>query len=195
MTRVYRVSRWIAWCLCRLWFRARAVGLEHVPADGGVLLASNHASHLDPMLLGIFLPQPCHYVARQTLGRIPLVGRWMRAVGVLFIDRKAPGRVALGRAIDALRAGKTVGMFPEGTRSPDGRLQPFHNGVLLLLKKSDATVVPVGIRGSFSAFPKGAVLPRPRRCTVHYGRPRSAAEVLAPGGLDALASSVLSLPP
>ena len=127
------------------------------------------------------------------LGKLPLVGAWMRAIGVIFIDRKSPGREALGRAIGCLDSGEIVGYFPEGTRSVDGKVQEFQKGLLLLLKKSDASVVPVGIEGSFSAFPKGSWLPRPRRVTVRYGRARTAGEVLAPGGIEALRRDVAEL--
>lgn len=193
MNWLYVLSKTLCRWSCRLMFRVSAQGLENVPTEGGLILTSNHSSHLDPIIMGIFLPRRCWYVARLTLGKIPLVGAWMRAIGVIFIDRKSPGRAALGRAIEYLENGEIIGYFPEGTRSPDGRVREFQKGLLLLLKKSDASVVPVGIDGSFSAFPKGAYLPRPRRVTVRYGSARSAAEVLAPGGLEALRLEVAEL--
>ena len=193
MNWLYVLSKTLFRWGCRLFFRASVSGLENVPTEGGVVLTSNHASHLDPLMMGIFVPRRCWYVARLTLTRLPLIGAWMRAIGVIFIDRKSPSREALGRAIGCLQRGEIVGYFPEGTRSPDGKVQEFHKGLLLLLKKSDASVVPVGIEGSFSAFPKGAYLPRPRRVTVRYGRARTAAEVLAPGGLGALRHEVAEL--
>ncbi len=193
MEWLYYASRW--WCrtCCRLWFRASAEHVDRVPATGGAILASNHSSHVDPPLTGIFVPRRCWYVARVSLGKWPLVGAWMKAIGVIFIDRKSPGREAMGRAIECLERGEVIGFFPEGTRSPDGRIQEFQRGLLLLLKKSGASVVPVGIEGSFSAFPKGAWFPRPRRVTVRYGAPRSADEVLAPGGLESLRREIAEL--
>lgn len=193
MNWLYILSKTLFRWGCRLFFRASASGLENVPTEGGVVLASNHSSHLDPLMMGIFVRRRCWYVARMTLARLPLVGLWMRAIGVIFIDRKSPGREAIGRAIEFLERGEIIGYFPEGTRSVDGKVRGFHKGLLLLLKKSDASVVPVGIEGSFSAFPKGAWLPRPRRVTVRYGRSRPAAEVLAPGGLEALRHDVAEL--
>ena len=193
MNWLYVLSKTLLRWGCRLLFRASATGLENVPAQGGLILASNHSSHLDPLMMGIFMPRRCWYVARLTLGNLPLVGAWMRAIGVIFIDRKSPGREALGRAIECLHSGEVVGYFPEGTRSADGKVHEFQKGLLLLLKKSDASVVPVGIEGSFSAFPKGSWLPRPRRVTVRYGRARPAAEVLAPGGIEALRRDVAEL--
>ncbi len=84
-------------------------------------------------------------------------------------------------------------MFPEGTRTRDGKLHEFQRGLLLLLKKSQARVVPVGIRGSFSVLPPGSAFPRPRRCSVHFGRVWSAEEVLADRGLEALRREVAEL--
>jgi 1-acyl-sn-glycerol-3-phosphate acyltransferase len=190
---LYQLSRRVCLAFCRLYFRLRVEDVANVPRHGPVILASNHASHLDPVLLGVFLQRHVHYVARSSLGRVPLLGAWMRRIGTIFIDRKAPGREALGRAIEVLEVGGILGYFPEGTRSRDGAVAPFQRGLLLLLKKCDATVVPVGIRGSFAAFPPGKNIPRPFSCSVHYGRPRSAAEVLAPGGIEALHAAVAHL--
>ena len=189
----YNLSKRVCWVACKLWFRASSTGAENVPMEGPVVLASSHSSHIDPLLLGIFLPRRAFYVARSSLGKIPMVGLWMRAVGVIFIDRKAPGREAMGRAIEKLKEGEIVAMFPEGTRSRDGRTGEFQRGLLLLLKKSQASVVPVGLPGSFSALPPGKIIPRPRRCAVRYGRVWTAEEVLAPGGLDALRREVAAL--
>ncbi len=193
MRWIYYVSRFLIWCWCKVWLRASVEGQANVPLDGPLIIACNHSSHLDPLVMGVFLHRRCWYVARSDLGKIPLAGLWMRAVGIIFISRATPGREAMGRVIDRLLDGGVVGMFPEGTRSRDGRLGEFHRGLLLLLKKSQARVVPVGIRGSFDALPPGSLFPRPRRCSVHFGRSRTADEVLAPGGLEALRQEVAEL--
>lgn len=189
----YKLSRFACRCYCKVWHRLDVEGTDRVPAVGSLVLACNHASYLDPVLIGCMLPRRCWYVARSSLGRLPLVGWWMRAVGIIFIDRKAPSRTAMGRVIETLRAGEMIGMFPEGTRTRDGRVGEFQRGIVLLLKKSQARVVPVGVRGSFSALPPGGVIPRPRRCSVHFGRVWTADEVLAPGGLEALRREVAEL--
>ncbi len=194
MTRiVYGISAWLLWVFCKLWFRLRYVGSANVPAKGGVLLVSNHASFLDPLLAGTGAGRSMHFMARSTLGSIPIVGWWMRAVGVIFVDRDTPSRRSMELTYEALLAQRAVCIFPEGTRSRDGSLSAFKRGLLLLLKKSGATVVPVGIRGSFLALPPGKLIPRPRHCSVHYGEPMSAQEVMQPGGLDALRQRVADL--
>ena len=189
----YTLSRAICWAVCKLWFRHGATGVHNIPKTGPVVLACNHASHLDPVLLGTMVPRRCWYLARVGLGRIPLLGRWMRGVGIVFIDRKSPGRHSLGSLISLLETGEVVGMFPEGTRTQDGRITPFERGLILLLKKSQARVVPVGLRGSFAALPPGGLFPKPRRCSVHFGPVWTADEVLAEGGLESLRQSVAEL--
>ena len=185
--RAYAISRWVAMALLKPLFLVTARGRDHVPATGPVVLAANHGSFLDPPLVGSWSPRQVRFLARSTLEKIPIVGAWMRWVGTRFVDRDAPSARALQAMIEVLQAGDVVVVFPEGTRTRDGRLGPFKRGLLLLLKKSDATVVPTGIRGSFHAFPRGRKLPRPfRRCTVVFGEPMTAAEVLSPGGLELL---------
>jgi 1-acyl-sn-glycerol-3-phosphate acyltransferase len=195
MTAVtYRVSLALARAMLRVCFRARWSGAEHVPRHGAVLLASNHASFLDPLIVGSFCGRICRFLARASLGKVPLVGRWMRAVGTVFVAPGAPTARAMDVVIDLLLAGEAVVVFPEGTRSRDGRVAPFKRGILLLVKKTGAAVVPVGIHGSFQALPKGRRLPRLfRRCTVAYGEPMTAAELLATGGLEALQQRVAAL--
>lgn len=189
----YLFSRFVLRVWCRIWLRAYHCDEDNIPLDGPVILAANHSSHLDPLVLGVFVHRRVWYVARSSLEKMPLANIWMRSVGIIFIDRKAPGREAIGRVIQKLAEDEAVGMFPEGTRSKDGGIGAFQRGLLLLLKKSHARVVPVGIRGTFAALPPGKFFPRPRRCSVHFGKARSAEEVLAPGGLEALRQEVAAL--
>ena len=179
---VYRISSAVARWGARLFFLGGCEGRENIPTEGGTLLAANHASFLDPLLVGGFSPRMCRFLARASLGRVPLVGTWMRAVGTSFVEREAPTARALQVLVELLQDGQAVMMFPEGTRTHDGQIAAFKRGILLLVKKTRATVVPVGIRGSFRAFPRGRRLPRPFvRCTVSYGDPMSAAEIQAEG--------------
>lgn len=191
---LYLTSRRLCWAGLKLCFGLRIEGPQNVPLEGGVLIVSNHASFLDPMILGVGAPRPVYFMARDTLAKVPLLGAWMRGVGVVLVDRNAPSAKTLATVIENLKQGHAVGVFPEGTRTTTGELGEFKRGILLLLKKTRATVVPAAIRGSFHALPRGRRLPRLFcRCSVSYGAPMSAEEVLADGGLDALRLRVAQL--
>lgn len=193
MTAMYRVCRFLARMAARLLFRATAEGAENVPATGPVVLVPNHASFLDPPLVGTSCRRQVRFMARSTLGHNRLFGWWMRQVGVVTIDREAPARATFGESIKLLEAGEVMAVFPEGTRTTDGRVGEFKKGILKLLDKSGAIAVPVGIIGAFEAWPRHRKLPRPRRCRVRFGLPLTAAEVCAPGGLDRLRQAVADL--
>jgi len=193
-TRItYHVSGKILWAMCKLWFRLRSYGAEQIPRQGPVVLVANHASYVDPALLGATCGRRVRFLARGGLGRVPLLGTWMRAVGVFFVGESGTTRQGIKRSLAVLAQGEVVAVFPEGSRSRTGEVEPFQRGTLLLLKKSCAVVVPAGINGSFHAFPPGSIFPRPLRCTVRYGAPMAAAEVLAEGGLEILRQRVSEL--
>ncbi len=187
------LSRAFLLCGCRLWFRLRVEGRDHMPATGPVLLVSNHASYVDPSLVGVSAGRWVGFLAQSGLGKFPPLRWWLGQVGVTLIDRTAPSKDAMRLVADCLRAGEVVGIFPEGTRSADGSVAPFRTGVEFLVRRTGAPVVPVGIDGSFRAMPRGAWLPRPRKVIVRFGEPWSAERVLAPGGTEALRHRVAEL--
>lgn len=187
------LSKHVTLAFCRAWFRLRVEGREHVPAAGAVLLVANHASYLDPPLVGISSRREVNFLAQAGLAGFAPLRWWMRQVGVTLIDRDAPSKEALRLIADSLAAGEVVGLFPEGTRSADGAVAPFKSGVEFLVRRTGAVVVPIGLDGAHRAFPRRAWLPRPRRITVRFGAPWEAAKVLAPGGVDALRAHVAEL--
>ncbi|MHB8141992.1 MAG: lysophospholipid acyltransferase family protein [Vulcanimicrobiaceae bacterium] len=178
----------------RIW-RFRVVGAEHVPLDGPLVVAANHRSYLDPMLLGAAVPRPLAYMAKEELFHIPLLGPAIRAVGAYPVDRRASPIAAIKRSVAVLRAGGAVGIFPEGTRNRDGAAAA-RAGVALLASMSGAAVVPAVLVGTDRAL-------RLHRITVAFGEPirlqgeRKAtrdelenftAQVM--GAIDALAGSI-----
>ena len=141
--------------------------------DGPLILASSHASHLDPPLVGSGVKRVCHFLARATLFTNPIFGWVLRQVCAVPVDRDGGSGSGMKSIMAKLAEGGAVILFPEGTRTPDGQLQKARSGVGLLVLKSGAPVVPVRVLGTFEAFGKVRSLPRPRRVTLIYGEPMS----------------------
>ncbi len=153
------------------YFHWRVIDAEHVPKTGGVILAANHASYLDPPVVGAGLDRDINYLARQSLFRFPLIGWLLRSWNSVPVDRDGGGARGLKNILDRLLGGAGIILFPEGTRSSDGKLQPARAGIGLTVAKSDAPVVPVRVFGSYEAWGRNKKLPRPKRITVKYGEP------------------------
>jgi len=153
------------------YFRWRVMGAENVPEQGGVILAANHASYLDPPLVGAGLRRGINYLARESLFRFPGMGALLRSWSAVPVDREGGGARGLKNILDRLLAGGGIILFPEGTRTCDGRLQPARSGIGLTVIKSTAPVVPVRVFGTYEAFGRRHIFPRPHRVTVKYGAP------------------------
>jgi 1-acyl-sn-glycerol-3-phosphate acyltransferase len=167
--------------LCRLahqmFFRGDVIGLENLPDTGGYIVAANHVSHLDPPIVGQFLPRQVAFFARKTLWKPGIAAWWLDAVGTIPVDRDGGTSLdAIKRVLQALARGKVVIMFPEGTRSPNGELQPAKPGVGLLACKAHVPVVPARIFGSLEAFGRDGRMRLGSPISVTYGPPLSPAE-------------------
>jgi 1-acyl-sn-glycerol-3-phosphate acyltransferase len=158
-------------CLFATWFRWRVFNAERVPLSGPVILAANHASFLDPPLVGSGLHRDINYLARKTLFRYPVLGSILRSVNAVPVDRDGGGAAGLRAIMDRLEAGGAIILFPEGTRTRDGQLQPARSGVGLTVIKSTAPVVPVRVFGTYDAMGRHRGFPRPVSVAVKYGKP------------------------
>jgi 1-acyl-sn-glycerol-3-phosphate acyltransferase len=168
---VYRIGWTCFRVMYATYFRWRVFHPERVPTDGAVLLACNHASILDPPLVGCGLKRECTFLARETLFRFPPI-RWLFTQWqAVPIDRDGGGASGMKRIVAALGRGRAVILFPEGTRTHDGQLQPVRHGVGLIVVKSAAPVVPVRVWGTFEAYGRNIPVPKPKRVTVKYGAP------------------------
>jgi 1-acyl-sn-glycerol-3-phosphate acyltransferase len=165
----------LGWSFFRIFFRLynrwQVVGRENIPASGPVILASNHASFLDPPLVGAAANREINYLARETLFRFPVVGSILRSVNAVPVDREGGGAAGLRAIFDRLMKGGAIILFPEGTRSPDGTLQKAKSGIGLTVIKSDAPVVPVRVFGTFEALSRKHSVPRPKQVAVRFGKP------------------------
>lgn len=142
-----------------LGFSFRFEGSRHLPRNRPVLLVANHQSFFDPILVGQAAGKRICYLARSTLFRNPLLGAMLHSVGVVPVDQEGVAKEGLKKVIELIQAGKTVLIFPEGTRTRTGEMQALRPGVLLILKRTLVPVVPVGVAGAFQLFPPHKKLP------------------------------------
>lgn len=165
-------GRFVVASVLTILHRFRVIGRERIPARGPVLIVCNHVSYLDPMVVGSGMKdRQFSPIARESLFRFKPFGWLLRSYGCIPIRREGGDAAAMRAALGELEAGRCVVVFPEGTRSPDGSMQPFRRGVLLLLKRAKAAVLPMGVAGTFEAWPKGR---RPRlfgRIVLAVGEP------------------------
>ncbi|MBB3088688.1 1-acyl-sn-glycerol-3-phosphate acyltransferase [Nocardioides albus] len=175
---MYRVLHAVVPPLLRAVWRPTVTGAENVPRTGGVILASNHLSFADSIVIPSVSPRPVHFLAKSDyFTGTGLKGAaqkaWFEGMGMLPVDRDDP-QAALGSlevALEVLGKGEAFGIYPEGTRSRDGRLYRGRTGVAHLALTAGAPVVPVGLRGTAELQPVGSSLPRLAKVTVEFGQP------------------------
>ena len=155
----------------KLFFRGRAVGVENVPLDGGVLLLSNHQSYFDPVLVGVPLSRECHYMARDSLFRNKHFRRLIESLNAFPIKRGTADIGAIKETLRRLKNGAAVVAFPEATRTPDGSIGQMQGGAVLIAKKARVPIVPTLVWGAFECWPRQAKLPRPGPVRVAYAPP------------------------
>jgi 1-acyl-sn-glycerol-3-phosphate acyltransferase len=164
---------WTVWIVvrvfARLLFRLRVSGQDHIPRTGGVLIAANHASYLDIPILGCALPRRASFIGRMDLFS-GIVGSILRYMGWIPIRRGQVDRKAFDEALRRLRAGQVVVIYPEGTRSQDGRLQPAKPGVGMMAAAAGCPVVPALLEGTYNALPPDAKWIRLRPIRVAFGK-------------------------
>ncbi|TAN38231.1 MAG: 1-acyl-sn-glycerol-3-phosphate acyltransferase [Verrucomicrobia bacterium] len=176
----YNIARRLLKAGLLVWNRFTARGAENVPATGGCIIVSNHASFLDPPILGAGVRhRQVRFMARDTLFEGRFMGWLMPSIGVIPLDRTRGDIGALRKAIQLLKAGAVIGLFPEGTRTHDGNLQAPKGGIGFLIAKAGVPVVPAYIAGSFRAYPRGARFIRPTNVSIIFGTPIPPAELAA----------------
>ena len=175
---LYRLLHTIIPPLLRLIWRPRVTGRERVPRTGGVLIASNHLSFVDSVVIPSTSPRPVRFLAKSdyftgTGVKGTLMRLWFQGLGMLPVDRDDPQAAldSLDTALEVLRRGEAFGIYPEGTRSRDGRLYRGRTGVAHLALTAGVPVVPVGLKGTENLQPVGSNLPRLVRVEVAFGEP------------------------
>jgi cytidylate kinase len=167
----YRLIIFLTWILAKIFYRHKVYGLEHYYPRGAII-ASNHASFLDPPLLSISWPEEVHFVARETLFKNKLFGALIRALNTRPV-RGDGGDAATFRTIcQLIQQKEKVILFPEGTRTPDGSFQPFKMGVALLISRSQGAIIPAYLAGTYHLWDRNKRFPKLRgRTACVFGTP------------------------
>ena len=175
---LYEVVHAVLPPLAKLYWRPRIEGLENIPSTGRVIMASNHLSFADSMVIPFFVPRKVVFLAKEdyftgTGVKGALIRGWFEGIGMVPVDRDdtKAALASLDIALAVLRRGEAFGIYPEGTRSRDGRLYRGRTGVAHLALTSGAPVVPVGLTGTEHIQPVGSTLPRRAVVTVRFGEP------------------------
>ena len=172
MDPLYGICHYIITFVYDAFFRGQIVGVENLPKEGPFIVASNHASHLDPPAVGCHIPRQLAFFARKTLWKRGFATWWLNGVGAIPVDRDGTSDIgAMKNVLRALQAGKVITLFPEGTRSPDGTLQPPKTGVGMIACRSRVPVVPARIFNSHIAFGRGGKLRLGTPMNIVYGKP------------------------
>ncbi len=169
------------WVLCRTFgialFGIRYRFAEPLPLTGGLLVLASHQSHLDPLLLGLVCERRLSSLARSSLFRWGPFGAIIAALDAISIDREASPVAAMKLMIRKLRGGGALTIFPEGTRTRDGRLGEVKSGFALVAKRAGVPILPVAIVGAWECWPRTRWLPRPGRIRLEFGALIPAGEV------------------
>jgi len=185
VTLFYRFAQLLSWLYFKIFHRIEVKDVHNIPSTGAFILASNHTSYFDPPALGCKLPRNLHYFARDSLFFWPL-GLLIRNLNSIPVNRSQLDIATLKRVLKVLKSGDPLLVFPEGTRSPDGKLGVGKKGIGLLLAKSQSDVLPAKVVGGFDVLGKGMLIPRiGRQLVVTYG-PLLRFEQLDPGKSDPL---------
>lgn len=173
----YNVLRVFARTVGILVFRLRCYGREHEPPSGGALICANHQSYFDPVVVGLCFERRLNYLARKSLFRMPLF-RWLiEYLDAIPIDRDGFGLEGIKETLRRLRRGEMVLIFPEGTRTRDGYVQPIKPGFCSLARRGKVPLIPVGFDGPYDAWPRSALLPRAAKVQITIGQPITPEEI------------------
>lgn len=168
---MYVIGRWVCRSFLRLFGGYQSIGAENIPRTGGVIVAPNHISYADPPLVGAGMRRQVHFMAKEELFRVPILGRLISSAGAFPVRRGSADRKALRKAIELLENGKVICMFPEGTRSLDGSLGEAQVGIGFVALKSRAPVVPALVVDTEKVLAPSGGRPRYHRTKIIYGEP------------------------
>ena len=169
---IYNISTLFFKISLILWNRLEVYNSHLIPKSGGVLIVTNHASYLDPPIIGVAARyRPVHFMARNTLWKSKFAKWWLNNVCCIPVSRDTGDIAALKKSISILKNEKVLSIFPEGTRTIDGNLQDAKSGVGFIIEKSKCVVIPAYIDGSFKSFSKNCKWIKPNKIKIIFGKP------------------------
>lgn len=171
---LYVIFRFLLRVIYTVLFRLEAIGLDNIPKDGPVILASNHISNFDPPTIGVKVPRKVYFMAKEELFKIPVLGFLIKSFGAFPVKRGGVSKDAIKSGITLLKSGKVMGIFPEGSRNNAGSAK---KGTAMIAMRSEAAVVPVAIVGGYKLF---------RKTKVVYGKPIHLTEIIDESSSDVL---------
>jgi len=155
----YSLVRAIAWIILKIFWRMEIIGIENLPESGGLIIASNHVSYLDPAVLAASVNRKIYFIAKKEIFKNTFISFILKNVNAFPVDRKNIDIIAFKKAINILREEKVLGIFPEGTRSSNGELQELKLGAIKIALKTGIPILPVGISGTHEIYPRGIKFP------------------------------------
>jgi 1-acyl-sn-glycerol-3-phosphate acyltransferase len=169
---LYHLFKWsVVSPMLHAYFRGRIYGVENVPPTGALVVVSNHASHFDPPIVSNCVGRPVSFMAKEELFKVPVLSGAIRLYGAYPVKRGASDRSAIKAALASLENGWATGVFLQGTRTKDGRIDEPKLGAALIAAKANAPILPVSLWGSEAILAQGSSLPRPTPVTVRIGKP------------------------
>jgi 1-acyl-sn-glycerol-3-phosphate acyltransferase len=166
---VWKSLQSLARILGTVLFDLKVDGLEHIPASGGAIIACNHQSYLDPILMNVRLRRPLSYIAKAELFETPFMNWLLREVGAFPVHQGAGDVAAVRQSIQRLREGWLLNIFPEGARTPNGEIGPMERGIALIDRRAHVPVIPAVIVGTFEAWPLFRRFPKTGPVRIRFG--------------------------
>jgi len=169
----YWITRAICWLLLKIFWQMKIIGIENVPKRRALIIASNHVSYLDPIVLATSMKRKICFIAKKEAFNNIFGNFILKKLNAFPVDRGKNDILAVKKAINILQAGKILGVFPEGSRSLNIELQELKLGVIKIAIKTGVPIVPVGIIGTHKIYPRGKIFPAffKYKIIVHYGSP------------------------
>ena len=170
----YKIIRLICYLIIHLFWSMKIEGEENINHEGPLILAANHVSYLDPVVLGVAFKRKIYFIAKKEIFEVPILAFLGRSLDVIPVDRKKLNPASIKKSLSLLETGHVLGIFPEGTRSSNGELLDLNAGLIKIALKANSPIIPVGLKGTFDIYPSHAKIPlflKRKTIYIRFGKP------------------------